>query len=124
MAQVLPFPTPDDRQVVLAAVNVFLTSGNAAARERMLKVARKVLDRYRVTQIRLHGFVVRAIGQKYSSIEATETITSNDCPGCGADIYLWPGKVRIVNIIEGIKEDFVTYGCACGRVFAKKEAVH
>jgi hypothetical protein len=92
----------------------------------MLKTARAVLDRYGISRLKLHGFTVEATRESgWVVVRGTELLPQSQrhCPGCGADIYALLGDVRILSIKEGRTRDFVTYGCRCGRVFAKAEPV-
>jgi hypothetical protein len=90
----------------------------------MLKTARAVLDRYGIPRLKLHGFTVEATREPgWVVVRGTELLPQSQrtCPGCGADIYSMLGDVRILSIREGRTRDLVTYGCRCGRVFAKIE---
>lgn len=118
---VLSFPNSDDRAAVQTAVNVFLWTQRADTRILMLRTARAVLDRYRLHSLKFPDFTVEATAPGWSAIRGRRKIDGRHCPGCGSDIYEWPGKVRILSITEGIKRDIVSYGCNCGCVFFKKE---
>ncbi len=102
---------------------VFLQTQNAATRLRMLKVARVMLDRYGLKKLALPECVIEATAPGWAAIRARKEITGRHCPVCGADIYEWPGRVRIINIQEGFRRDTVSYGCSCGNIFLKKEAI-
>lgn len=123
-AKVLLMPTCEDRAAVHTAVNVFLGTQRAQTRLLMLEAARSILNKYRISRLYISNYIV---SRKNESIDITaRNILHGDqrtCPGCGADIYDWPGDVRIVSIWEGRKQDLVTYGCRCGSVFAKLENV-
>ena len=118
---VIQFPTLDDRAVVETAVSVFLITQDAHTRNTMLKTARAVLDRYGISSLGFGEFVVRKGKTGGVSIAGKREINGGRCPGCGADIYNWPGDVRIMNVREGFKYDIVNYGCRCGKVFYKRE---
>lgn len=106
------------------AVQVFLASQNAVTRNLMLRTARAVLDKFRVSRLNLDGYAVEKTPEPgWAVITGGREITGRTCPGCGADIYEWPGRVRILSILEGLRFDEVTYGCGCGRIFKKKEAI-
>lgn len=117
------FPAPDDRAAVETAVSVYLTTNKWNTRTRMLKAIRAVLDRYNVSKLSLADCTVyRSKPPGYAHITGKRQISGRNCPGCGADIYEWPGRVRIVSISEGFRQDDVTYGCqACNLIFRKKE---
>ncbi|MGB9845879.1 MAG: hypothetical protein ACPLRH_00045 [Desulfotomaculales bacterium] len=118
------FPSGEDRAVVERAVQVFLTSQNSLTRSLMLRTARAVLDKFHVSRLPLNGYAVEKTPEPgWAMITGGQEVTGRNCPGCGADIYVWPGKVRILSILEGLRFDEVTYGCECGRIFRKKEAV-
>jgi len=121
MARIIPFPTLGDRAVIETAVNVFLWTQRADTRIQMLRTARKVLDRYSVRKLKFGNFVVEATAPGWSAVRGRRRIDSRQCPDCGADMYEWPGKVRILSIQEGVGRDVVSYGCRCGSVFAKVE---
>jgi hypothetical protein len=105
-------------------MQVFLTSQNAVTRSLMLRTARAVLDKFRISKLKIDGYSVKAtVEPGWAMITGGREITGRTCPGCGADIYEWPGRVRILSILEGLQFDEVTYGCECGRIFRKKEAV-
>lgn len=126
MGKTYVFPSPEDRQVVQTAVQVFLTTQSGRARDMMLKTARAVLDRYGISRLKLYGFTVEATREPgWVVVRGTELLPQSQrhCPGCGADIYRWPGDVRILSIREGYSRDLVTYGCRCGKVFSKAEPV-
>ena len=120
---VLLFPTPDDRAAVETAVNIFLWTQKADTRIQMLKTARAVLDRYGVSRLKFSNYVVEASSSGWSAIRGRRKISGRECPDCSADIYEWPGKVRILSIQEGRSRDIVNYGCRCGAVFTKAESV-
>ena len=119
---VIPFPTQEDRAAVQTAVEVFLHSQKPRTRLQMLQVSRAILDRYGISKIHVGGYAVRKNGN-LAAITVKNLLPAGQrtCPGCGADIYEWPGDVRIVSILEGQKQDLVTYGCKCGNMFAKME---
>lgn len=106
------------------AVQVFLTSQNAVTRGLMLRTARAVLDKFRISRLNLDGYAVEKTPEPgWAMITGGQEIAGRTCPGCGADIYEWPGRVRILSILEGLRFDEVTYGCECGLIFKKKEAI-
>jgi hypothetical protein len=124
MSEVYNLPSPEDKTVVETAVSVFLTSQNGHARQRMLKAARAILDRYSINKLCFGDYVVKADKQPgWSVIVGKKEITGRYCPGCGADIYSWPGDVRVISIKEGFKKDHVSYACRCGNVFTKQESI-
>jgi hypothetical protein len=90
----------------------------------MLKVIRTVLDKYGIRRLSLPEYVVEATKETgWATVRGKHSIAGRLCPGCGADIYRWPGPVKILGIMEGFKADTVTYGCTCGAVFTKVEPV-
>lgn len=115
------FPTAEDRAAVETAVQVFLWTQNASTRDRMLRAARAVLDRYGISKLHLSSFTVEATSPGLSAIRGRREITGRECPGCGADIYEFPGKVKILSIREECGYDIVSYGCSCSSVFSKLE---
>lgn len=121
---VIPFPTQEDRAAVKTAVDVFLWTQKPRTRVQMLQVSRAILDRYGVSKMHVGGYAVRKAGQ-LAAVAAKKVLPEGQrvCPGCGADIYDWPGDVRILGIREGREKDLVTYGCRCGSVFAKLEDI-
>lgn len=122
MPEIINFPATDDREAVEIAVSVYLTASTWDTRERMLKAIRAVLDRYSISKMNLSGCVVhKAEPPGYAYITCNRQITGRGCPDCGADIYEWPGKVRIVSIKEGVASDDVSYGCQHCRTFFRKE---
>ncbi|MGB9804086.1 hypothetical protein [Desulfofundulus sp.] len=122
---VIPFPTPEDRAAVQTAVNVFLWTQRPQTRLLMLEAAREVLERYNISRLHISDYTVALDRDGFVAITARKILANDQrtCPGCGADIYAWPGDVRILSIQEGCRRDVVTYGCRCGRVFAKIEPV-
>lgn len=120
---ILPLPTSDDRAAVETAVNVFLWTQKADTRQSMLRAVRAVLDRYGLRKLTFHDYVVESATPGWSAIRGRRNISGRECPDCGADIYEWPGKVRILSVQEGFKRDVVSYGCKCGAVFMKAESV-
>jgi hypothetical protein len=123
--KVLAFPTPEDRAAIQTAVNVFLWTQRPQTRLLMLQAAREVLERYNISRLYVGDYTV-ALGRDGFVVITARKILPDDqrtCPGCGADIYRWPGDVRILSIQEGYTRDLVTYGCRCGEVFAKVEPI-
>jgi hypothetical protein len=123
---VLAFPTPQDREAVKTAVQIFLGTQSARARQLMLRAARTVLDRYGISKLPLDGYCVLAASEPgWAVIRSTRLLPPEQrhCPGCGASIYDWPGDVKIVSIKEERTRDIVTYGCRCGEIFAKVEPI-
>lgn len=123
MRQILNFPTSDDLDVVKRAVEVFLNSRNAAARNVMLGVCKVVLERYNVSKICFEKYIVvrsRKNGSAY--IWPREFTQGRKCPGCGELIYPRESRVSILTILQGEYGDEVCYGCgACHLVFGKME---
>lgn len=120
---ILQFPSPEDRAAVQTAVNVFLWTQNAQTRLLMLQAAREVLERYNISRLCVDDYTVALGRDGFVTITTRKVLPDKQrtCPGCGADIYLWPGDVRILSIQEGYSRDLVTYGCRCGKIFAKIE---
>ena len=124
MGNVFSFPTPDDRATMQTAVSVFLMTQNGRTRQQMLKTARAILDRYGISKLIFDDYTVKSTQDPgWSRIVGKRYISGRICPGCGADIYEWPGRVKILSIDEGCRYDEVSYGCRCGLIFKKKEAI-
>lgn len=122
---ILRFPTPEDRAAVHTAVNVFLWTQRPQTRLLMLQAARDILERYNVSKLHVGDYTVSIGRDGFVAITARKILPPEQghCPGCGADIYRWPGDVRILSIKEGRARDLITYGCRCGSVFAKVEPI-
>lgn len=111
----------DDKKVIQTVVSIFLQSQRASTRILMLRVARTMLDRYRLKRFSFSTFIIEASTPGWSTILGKQEVASRHCPNCSADIYEWPGDVRIISIREGLERDRVTYGCRCGAIFFKNE---
>lgn len=121
-AKVYCFPSRDDQQVIQTAIEVFLTSQTGRARDTMLKTIRAVLDRYRISKFTFPDYVVEATRTPgYAVIKARKYVTGLVCPQCGEKLYGLSSKVRILSVQERRDCHLVTYGCRCGKVFAKLE---
>lgn len=123
-AKLFDFPSPDDRVMIDTAVRSFLTVQTGPARDIMLKTIRSVLDKYHITRMVMDDFTVESVKEPgFSVVRARSPVTGNVCPGCGSSIYGFRSPVRILSIKEKNNDGYhyVTYGCRCGRVFAKKE---
>lgn len=124
MAQIYELPSAEDRYALQGVISIFLHTQDGRTRQIMLKSARAILDRYNVSHINFENFIVRRSREPgWAVIAGKRQITGDNCPGCGASVYEWPGKVRILSWREGLKVDTVSYGCSCGRIFVKKEEV-
>jgi len=121
-ARIYPFPTFEDQQVIRTAIEVFLTSQTGAARDRMLKTIRAILDRYRISRFSFPDYTVEATKMPgFCTVRARNFVSGQWCPWCGESLYGMNSKVRILSIQERRDYHLVTYGCCCGRVFAKYE---
>lgn len=121
---VCAFPSPVDRDVIRTAVNTLLQTQRAAVRTIMLKTIRAVLDRYKIKKIPVDDYIVRKTKEPgWAYVMGKREVAGRKCPGCGADIYKWPGPVKILSISEGYKKDRVSYGCCCGKIFYKMEVI-
>ncbi|MDK2888455.1 hypothetical protein SAMN02745218_00022 [Desulfofundulus australicus DSM 11792] len=121
-AKVYPFPSAEDQQVIQTAIHVFLTSQTGKARDTMLKTIRAVLDRYRISRFSFPDYVVEATRMPgYSVVRARNCVEGTVCPQCGEKLYGLTSRVRILSVQERRNYHLVTYGCRCGKVFAKQE---
>lgn len=121
-AKVYPFPSSEDQQVIQTAIEVFLTSQTGRARDTMLKTIRAVLDRYRISRFTFPDYVVEATRMPgLSVVRARKYVTGLVCPHCGEKLYGLSSRVRILSVQERRDYHLVTYGCRCGKVFAKPE---
>lgn len=121
-ARIYPFPSFDDQQVIRTAIEVFLTSQTGAARDRMLKTIRAVLDRYRISRFNFPDYTVEATRTPgFCTVRARNFVFGQRCPRCGEFLYGKNSRVRILSILERRDYHVVTYGCSCGKVFAKYE---
>lgn len=122
LAKIYSFPTVEDQEVIRTAVKVFLTTQTGAARNRMLKTIRAVLDRYRISRFGFSDYIVEATRMPgLCTVKARNFVSGQTCPWCGEILYGLRSKVRILSIQERRDYDLVTYGCRCGKVFAKYE---
>lgn len=118
------FPDITDIAAAWAAVDVLARSGRGSTRKTMLRTLRAILDKYGLKRLTLPECTVEAAPEPgWAAVRARRFVAGRHCPGCGADIYRWPGPVKILGIVEGHKVDTVSYGCSCGAVFAKREPV-
>ncbi|WP_211230028.1 hypothetical protein [Desulfovirgula thermocuniculi] len=121
-AKVYPFPSPEDQQVIQTAIEVFLTSQTGRARDTMLKTIRAVLDRYHISKFSFPDYVVEATrAPGYAVIRAKKLITGHKCPSCAEPLYGLASRIRILSVQERRDYHLVTYGCRCGKIFAKPE---
>jgi len=121
-AKIYLFPTFEDQQVIRTAIETFLTTQTGAARERMLKAIRFVLDRYRISRFSFYDYIVEATKMPgFCTIKARNFDSGWKCPCCGEFLYGVNSKVRILSIQERRDFHLVTYGCSCGKIFAKYE---
>lgn len=126
MCQIYEYPKAEDLLVMEYALDCFLRSQNAAARNVMVGVLGIMLDRYGVSKICLRQCIISKGHQGGVRILPRETIRESVCPGCGEAMYvpvIDGGKVSILSIMEGTYGDIATYGCSCGRVFGKWEEI-
>jgi hypothetical protein len=120
--QVYQFPSIEDQEVIRTAVEVFLNTQTGLARNRMLKTIRAVLDRYRISRFGFSDYIVEATKMPgFCTVKARNLISGYNCPWCGEMLYGLQSKVRILSIQEFLNNHLVTYGCRCGKVFAKYE---
>lgn len=123
-AKIYPFPTIEDQQVIKTAIELFLATQTGITRERMLKTIRAVLNRYHISWFGFSEFTVEATRTPgYSVIRARKFVQGRTCPSCGEQLYGLRSKVRILSIQERRDHHIVTYGCHCGKVFAKCEEI-
>jgi ribosomal protein L34E len=123
-AKIYPFPTIEDQQVIKTAIELFLAAQTGITRERMLKTIRTVLDRYHISCFSFPDFTVEATKTPgYSIIRARKFVNGRTCPSCGEQLYGLKSGVRILSIQERRDYHVVTYGCRCGKVFAKCEEI-
>ncbi|HAP93035.1 MAG TPA: hypothetical protein DCM26_00210 [Desulfotomaculum sp.] len=121
-AKIYPFPTIEDQEVIRTAVKVFLTTQTGVARNRMLRTIRAVLDHYRISRFGFSDYIVETTRMPgLCTVKARSFVSGQTCPWCGEVLYGLRSKVRILNIQERRNYDLVTYGCRCGKVFAKYE---
>lgn len=121
-AKVYSFPSREDQQVIQTAVQVFLKSQTGRARDTMLKTIRAVLDRYHISKFSFPDYVVEATRMPgYAVVRARKYVTGMVCPQCGEQLYGISSRVRILSVQEHRDYHLVTYGCRCGKVFAKPE---
>lgn len=121
-AKVYSFPTIEDQEVIRTAVEVFLTAQTGLARNRMLWTIRAVLDRYRISRFCFSDYIVETTKMPLlCTVKAKNFVSGKTCPRCGEILYGSFSKVRILSIQERKDHHLVTYGCKCGKVFAKYE---
>lgn len=121
-AKIYLFPTFEDQQVIRTAIEVFLTTQTGEARDRMLKTIRIILDRYRISKFSFSDYIVEATRMPgFCTVRARNFVSGARCPCCGELLYGINSKVRILSIQERKDYHVVTYGCSCGKVFAKHE---
>lgn len=121
-ARIYPFPCPEDQEVINAAIEVFLTVPSEMSRERMLKTIRMILDRYGISKFSFADYTVQATRMPgYSVIWAKKSVTGHTCPKCGEKLYGPYSRIKILSVLERRNHHIVTYGCRCGKVFAKQE---
>lgn len=121
-AKIFLFPTLDDQQVIRTAIETFLATQTGMARERMLKAIRIVLDRYHISRFSFYDYIVEATKMPgFCAIRARNFVSGRKCPCCGEYLYDSNSRVRILSIQERKDFHLVTYGCSCGKVFAKYE---
>lgn len=119
------FPTIEDRLSAETALKTFLQVQNGISRTIMLMTLKSILERYRLSKLRLENCVLELKDENgWVVIKPKSFITGRNCPGCGEELYSVSSKVRILSICEGNNSDFVSYGCSCGEVFGKVESTH
>jgi len=121
LATILCYPSQEDIKLIIDSIRSFLTNQSGINREVMLFNIRNILDNYHISKYNFVNFSVHACPESdFSYIYAKQKVDHSLCPGCASDIYSPNSPVRILSIVEGVK-DRATYGCRCGEIFYRVE---
>lgn len=123
LARVYSFPSQDDINVIKTAVSSFLYSQKNIHRKLMLHSIGSILKRYNISRLRLPYYIIEQKRNGLPAIYARQITREKSCPGCNEAIFTVQSKVRILSIKEYYNKHTVTYGCKCGLVFGRHEAI-